>query len=127
MDLKNISSVYFFGALGGSCRYYLGLKFPGISTTLLINLVGCFALSFLTYYVIEQGLLSGWLNLGLGTGFIGAFTTFSSFCNDFDQSLIDRHFVSGSLYLVISIIGGYLMALTAFNLAKKLAKRKERS
>ena len=51
--------------------------------TLIANLTGCFLLSLLTYYIIEKEFLSNWINVGLGTGFIGAYTTFSSFTMDF--------------------------------------------
>lgn len=80
MKFKDLLSIFFFGSLGSLSRYGLTLLFPGKQTTLLINIIGCFLLSFLTYYVIEHNLLSGWMNAGIGTGFIGAFTTFSSFC-----------------------------------------------
>lgn len=125
MKFKDLLSVFFFGFLGGLSRYSLTLKFPGKQTTVLINIVGCFILSFLTYYIIENNLLSGWLNAGLGTGFVGAFTTFSSFCNEFDQSLLSHEFLTASWYLFFSIFGGYLAAWLGFTLAKNLSNRKE--
>ena len=73
--LKNYLSVAFFAFFGGLGRYYLGVLWQSTGT-IVANLLGCFLLSFLTYYVIELNILSGWLNVGLGTGFIGAFTTF---------------------------------------------------
>lgn len=91
MKFKDLLSIFFFGSLGSLSRYGLTLLFPGKQTTLLINIIGCFLLSFLTYYVIEHNLLSGWMNVGIGTGFIGAFTTFSSFCNDFDQAILTHN------------------------------------
>lgn len=125
MEPKSLLSVFCFGCLGGLSRYGLVLLFPGQTTTLLINLIGCFLLAFLTYYIIERQLLAGWLSTGLGTGFVGAFTTFSSFCNDLDQSFIHHAFNTGILYLLISVIGGYLTALLGFKLATYLVKRKK--
>ena len=69
--VKNYLSVAFFAFFGGISRYYLG-KIWQSSGTIVANLAGCFLLAFLTYYVIERDLLAGWLNVGLGTGFIGA-------------------------------------------------------
>lgn len=124
MDRKSLFSVFFFGCLGGLSRYELVSLFPGQTTTLLINLVGCFLLAFITYYIIERQVFAGWLSTGLGTGFVGAFTTFSSFCNDLDQALINHSYLSGSLYLLLSILGGYLAAWLGFFLAGQLTTRK---
>lgn len=124
MDRKSLFSVFFFGCLGGLSRYELVSLFSGQTTTLLINLVGCFLLAFITYYIIERQVFAGWLSTGLGTGFVGAFTTFSSFCNDLDQAFINHSYLSGSLYLLLSILGGYLAAWLGFILAGQLTARK---
>lgn len=123
--LKNYLSVAFFAFFGGLARYYLGVLWQSTGT-IVANLLGCFLLSFLTYYVIELNILSGWLNIGLGTGFIGAFTTFSSFTVDF-MKLIHAHLiVHAVIYLTISIFGGFLCVFIGYGLANKLVElRKE--
>lgn len=123
--LKNYLSVAFFAFFGGLGRYYLGVLWQSTGT-IVANLLGCFLLSFLTYYVIELNILSGWLNVGLGTGFIGAFTTFSSFTVDF-MKLIHAHLiVHAVIYLTISIFGGFLCVFIGYGLANKLVElRKE--
>lgn len=78
MKIKNLVAVAVFAFFGGIFRYLFSFNL-GEWGIMVANLIGCFLLSFLTYYVIERDLLAGWLNLGLGTGLIGAFTTFSSF------------------------------------------------
>ena len=50
--LKNYLSVAFFAFFGGLGRYYLGVLWQSTGT-IVANLLGCFLLSFLTYYVIE--------------------------------------------------------------------------
>ena len=73
------------GILGALSRYYLGLTihefwhhtFP--LATLLINLVGCFLLAWLTTYIAKLNILPSDVITGIGTGFIGSFTTFSTF------------------------------------------------
>lgn len=57
-------------ALGACCRYLLGLIVPaadGLAALLLVNTLGC--------------LLMGWAKPGpiWGTGFLGGFTTYSTF------------------------------------------------
>ncbi len=77
MNIKTIMSVAIGGFLGGITRYELSVLLGG-DGILYANLIGSFLLAFITYYFIERGLLAAWLNAGIGTGFIGAFTTFSS-------------------------------------------------
>ncbi len=79
------------GFLGANARYVLSLwadnflaprwgAFP--YGTLLVNVLGSFALAcFATWFSIRTG-LSPQLRLLIGTGFFGAFTTFSAFANE---------------------------------------------
>lgn len=74
-----------FGALGALSRYYLGswvqlalgLGFP--VGTLIINVAGSFALGLV--YGWSAALGPTW-RVALGVGFLGAFTTFSTFSAD---------------------------------------------
>jgi len=64
------------GVLGALARFGVGSLLPGETTdTLAVNVLGSFALGAL---VVGLGEEAGLLAL-LGTGFCGAFTTFSSF------------------------------------------------
>ena len=122
--IKNYLSVAFFAFFGGISRYYLG-KIWQSSGTIVANLAGCFLLAFLTYYVIERDLLAGWLNVGLGTGFIGAFTTFSSFTVDFMKLVNAHHLIHAMFYLSISILGGFLCVILGYILASRLVKKEK--
>lgn len=116
--MKNIISVAGFAFIGGSLRYLFN-QYCGPSGILAANLIGCLVLSFLTYYVIERGLLAGWLNTGIGTGMVGAFTTFSSFAT----LTIKQGVGNGLLYFLVSAIGGLVCAGFGFFLAHVLTKR----
>lgn len=85
-------SLYLFVALGGACgaslRFYiyqlvlnwLGKGFP--FATLMVNIIGSFVMGVL-YQLIEHGILD--INIHrtlIGVGFLGAFTTFSTFSLD---------------------------------------------
>lgn len=120
--VKVYFSVAFFAFFGGLARYGLGILWQS-NGTLIANLSGCFLLSFLTYYVIERNLFAEWLNIGLGTGFIGAFTTFSSFTVDFMKLINAHHFLHAWLYLGISMFGGFLCVFVAYWLATRVIKR----
>ena len=72
------------GALGASARYMLGLWLVSeanrVSWSILTaNVLGCFLLGFLSALVSHRVELSPAMQLFLGTGVLGGFTTFSAF------------------------------------------------
>lgn len=121
LKLKNALSVAAFAFLGGAGRDIFSQCFSSAGI-LFANLLGCFLLAFLTYYVIERDLLAGWLDAGLGTGLIGAFTTFSSFATATVKLGQGSVLVAGA-YFLASALGGLVMAWLGFVLAKRLAGR----
>lgn len=120
MKLTNLISVAVFAFLGGCGRFLLSscLSTDGI---IIANLLGCFLLSLLTYYVIERGIFVDWLTTGLGTGFIGAFTTFSTFATT-TIKLAQQQWGAVLAYFLISALGGLIMALLGFTLARNLGR-----
>ena len=123
--LKCLASIGFFGFWGGISRYLIGLalNFWG---TLLVNLLGCFLLALLTYFWLNFHDIANWLSLGLGTGFIGSFTTFSSFCLD-SLRLLESRPLTAIIYLILSSGGGLLLAILGAWLGTYLGKKvKER-
>jgi fluoride exporter len=99
-----------FGALGVVTRYLIGeWTSPGPGafpwTTLLINLLGSFLIGVVYVLGFEKGALSHELRIGFMTGFLGGFTTFSTFSLD-----VLRMFQSGqigwaALYIAFSLLG----------------------
>ena len=73
------------GAAGTLCRYaltMLALRLFGARFafgTLVVNVSGCFVLGFLMHLFGESPAASRALRLALTTGFLGGFTTFSTF------------------------------------------------
>lgn len=117
MNIKTIMSVSIGGFLGGITRYELSVLLGG-DGILYANLIGSFLLAFITYYFIERGLLAAWLNAGIGTGFIGAFTTFSSLATTIVK--LERQGIIASIgYFLVSSLGGLALALLGFMLARK--------
>lgn len=106
-----------FAILGGSLRYGLSQwwaidAFP--LATLLINLIGSFALSFLNQTLAHSKVLPTQLTLGIGTGFIGAFTTFSTFMSDAVKLMMNAQYFLAGLYLVVSILFGFATAWVGY-------------
>lgn len=120
MKLSNAISVAAFGFAGGIFRDLLSTALD-VKGVLIANLLGCFLLAFLTYYVIERDLLAGWLNAGLGTGLVGAFTTFSSFSTTTIRLAL-HSLTSAGLYLLLSMGGGLVMAGLGMLLARHLGR-----
>ena len=123
----NALSVLFFGFLGGMLRYLFTITF-NFNGTIMVNLIGCFLLAFLTYFFISFKNFAEWLTVGLSTGFVGSFTTFSSFNLDMFKIVLLNE--SGYLlfYLLISIFLGLLLAaigsMVGFYLGNKLTGEK---
>ncbi|NLS05215.1 fluoride efflux transporter CrcB [Rhizobium sp. P32RR-XVIII] len=109
------------GAIGSLLRYYVGqwsLRLMGPNFpwgTLIINIVGCFAIGVLAEMIARRFNASVELRLLLITGFLGGFTTFSAFSLD-AISLFERgDAVSGWLYITASV--GFSMAAVTAGLA----------
>jgi fluoride exporter len=116
------------GVMGGTLRYALGFiplsdTFP--LDTLAVNLIGSFVLGVF-YGIADLAGLKAWLRTGIGTGVVGAFTTFSTFCLDGDR-LARVHFGLAVLYLGSTIIGGPVLAFLGHQSISFFAHRPERT
>lgn len=112
LPLPSVLGVMAGGALGALCRYLVAVwlqarllqtPYAGLPVaTFIVNVVGSFILAFLTGLALRNQ-LSGFWHLTLGTGFVGAFTTFSTF--ELDSHGLLR---SGQLGYALLYIGGNL-------------------
>ena len=100
------------GVLGAMTRYGLGLLIPAPGAwplpTLVINLSGALALGALLEGLSRRGPDVGSrrvLRLALGTGFLGAYTTYSTLAVD-AVHLLTTDAPSAVGYLVASLLGG---------------------
>lgn len=74
--------------------------------TLLVNLIGALLLGV----IIGNNMAASW-SLLLGTGFMGAFTTFSTFKLELIESYTKRHWKTLISHLILNYIGGFGLAL----------------
>lgn len=121
-------AVAFGGALGALCRYlvavwaagFLGTFFPW--GTFLINISGSFALG-LFYTLSLQAAPSSTLRPLVATGFIGAYTTFSTFCVEALNLMRDGEYQRAALYVLASVLLGLAGAWAGATLAQLIIKR----
>jgi fluoride exporter len=100
------------GMIGSLSRY--GIKilvmFPGKwdfpFNTLMINLTGCFLIALVLAAAMDYLEVGAELRIGITTGFIGAFTTFSTLCRETFQLISSGHAAIGLLYAVLSVMLG---------------------
>ncbi len=78
-DLDNIFLIGAGGFLGAICRFLLCEFVEAQLGTLSVNVLGSFMLGLIMYDTEYIGFISPKGKLALGTGFMGAFTTFSTF------------------------------------------------
>lgn len=115
----------FFGALS---RYVLGEWFHSSSNgfptgTLMINLIGCLFLGWFLTFVSKRQRIKPELSLFIGTGFVGSFTTFSTFSVETVQLFQNSYIIQAVFYVFTSIILGLLMTYIGWKLA--LSNEKE--
>jgi CrcB protein len=118
LKLKTFLAIGIGGFFGAMARYYLSVVLPNTAnfptTTLFINLVGCFFLAFLfTTFTNRTPLV-----LCIGTGFLGAFTTFSTFSVETLLLIENNQWVQALSYCLISVFGGLACAWLGALLAR---------
>ena len=108
----------FLGAMaGGGLRLVFYQFLPASPSfpwaTLLVNYLGTFILLYLVRGYLTSKKVSQQLILALGTGFCGGLTTFSGLLLDSLKLADVGRYSDMVLYLILSIAGSFLIALTA--------------
>ncbi|MCX7829218.1 MAG: fluoride efflux transporter CrcB [Thermanaerothrix sp.] len=100
------------GGVGALCRYYLasavqrlnGGSFPW--GTFAVNVVGCLLAGFLVSLFSSRMNLSPAVRNAVLVGFIGAFTTFSTFMVDTLNLVRTSHWLTGFANLIMQNLAG---------------------
>ena len=114
-----VALVALAGATGALARYGIGTSvgprsFPW--STLFINLAGSLALGFL----VRAAEVRGWspmVTVPLGVGFLGAFTTYSTFSVETQTMLRDGRTAAAVAYVGVSVVAGVALAAAGYALA----------
>lgn len=128
-EKMNLIYVMIGGFFGSISRYSLG-EWIHINNgyplgTFSINLIGCFALGWLLTFISIKRIIKPQLSLLLGTGFIGSFTTFSTFSIETIQLLEKGHLLQALFYVLSSILFGILFSYIGWKMADLNNKKGE--
>ncbi|MDQ1373681.1 MAG: fluoride exporter [Actinomycetota bacterium] len=114
------------GALGAPARYGLSTlvgtragAFPW--ATFWVNVSGSAALGFLVAWLIAHGRDGGRRRALLGTGFLGAYTTYSTFAVETDQLLQHGRAGVAVAYAGASVVAGLAAAAVGLSVGRRLA------
>lgn len=103
------------GCLGAISRYWLGLRITGMTSsgfpwgTLIINLSGCFILGLFIILSQSRLKLNSQLRLAISTGFLGAYTTFSTFSVETLGLFNEGKLLKAVVYVFTSIFLGIVL------------------
>jgi CrcB protein len=114
------------GAAGAVARYLINISpvsrafesFP--LATFLINISGSIAIGFVMAVTIERFDLSESMKLALMVGFLGAFTTFSTYEMEIFSLIRERQIFLALFYAIVSLVVGLIGVAAGFELGKRI-------
>jgi CrcB protein len=118
--------IAFFGVLGCWARYGMTHLVQGIYgrdfpyATLSINIGGSFLMGFLFIETLERLTVSPELRTGVLTGFIGGYTTFSTFEMEIFLLVEQGAPIKALLYIFLSVVLGFGAAFGGAYIARNL-------
>lgn len=119
------------GALGGPVRYGLGLAFPTAPhtfplTTFVINVSGSFVLALLLVFILDIWPPSTYVRPFFCVGFLGAYTTFSTWMVDTDRLIAAGAWGPAAGNLAGSLIAGVAATSLGLLLGRGIAERRRK-
>jgi fluoride exporter len=119
-----VFSVAVGGALGSVARYLINISplasvfqnFP--LPTFVINVTGSFLIGFLLILLTDKYEVSEAVRMAIIVGFLGAFTTFSTFEMEIYGLSSEREHTTALLYLLLSVVGGFVAVFAGVRLAR---------
>jgi CrcB protein len=114
------------GALGAVARYLVNLSPLAGATgsfpfpTFVINIVGSFLIGFVVIAFADRAHVNENVSIAIVVGFIGAFTTFSTFEMELYSLARERHLITALAYLMLSVFGGFAALLAGVALGRRI-------
>ncbi|CAI2700611.1 Putative fluoride ion transporter CrcB [Apilactobacillus kunkeei] len=125
--MRRLLYIFILAFIGGILRGFFTLLAGDdhFIATIIINLIGAFVLAFITGalpYLIE---ISNDLMTGLSVGLVGGFTTFSTFSFDSVNLFLNHKIGIGLLYVLVSLIGGLILAQIGNKLGQNFENKED--
>lgn len=124
-EIRHLFAISLGAIAGALSRYYLtlwfaqrfGSNFP--YGTFFINLTGCFVMGFFATLALERvGMISQEVRLLVAVGFLGSYTTFSTYGLDSVLLLGNRKFAAAGFYW----LGSAMLGIVSVQLGVMLAR-----
>ncbi|MFM9905844.1 MAG: fluoride efflux transporter CrcB [Pyrinomonadaceae bacterium] len=121
-----ILSVAVGGAVGAVARYLISIsplagvfeKFP--LPTFFINVTGSFLIGFLMIVLADKVVVNENLRMAVIVGFLGAFTTFSTFEAEIFGLMREKQLVIAFLYMAMSVLIGFAGVVAGVALGRRI-------
>ena len=122
-DRREMAAIFVGGAIGSLLRVWLAQTVTsGVATwpwaTFVVNISGCFALGLIATHLRERPPESPHWHPLLGTGFCGAYTTFSTMQLELLRMIDHDRFALAFGYGLSSVVVGYLAIVGGAALAR---------
>jgi len=125
--MKVLLIIFFGGGAGSVTRYLLINYFNKVipSTVpygaMLINLFGALIIGIIYYLITTKLLLNEQLKIFLTIGFLGGFTTFSTFNLDFFKLIESGNLSLAIIYAIATFIGTITLFYMGYSIAKLIS------
>lgn len=127
--IQKLCMIALGGALGALARYGVSGVFQERMTrgaifpwgTLAVNLIGCFVIGLLWQW-FDSVTANPHIKILLLTGFLGAFTTFSTYSLENVNLLLDGELKLAALNIAVSTLGGLALVYAGFVATRGLLK-----
>ena len=112
------------GAFGTLTRYFLGglvqqISFQGFPLgTLVVNILGCFLFGLIWTLAAQRLAISGEMRMIILVGFLGAFTTFSTYAFETTQMLRDSQWLWAALNIFAQTFLGIAAMAMGYSVGK---------
>ncbi|MDZ7720070.1 MAG: CrcB family protein [Balneolaceae bacterium] len=122
--IRNLLFIAAGGAIGSVLRYLTSvwtLKLLGpnwlVSGTTAVNITGCLLIGIVATVLQEKGMMDNTLKLFLIVGFLGGFTTFSSFgLEGFEVATLSLQ--KGIIYMGFQVVAGFAAVWAGIEIGK---------
>lgn len=123
--VTKILSIAVGGAFGAVARYLFNVSpiqnifqsFP--FPTFIINILGSFLIGFFLILLTDKITVADNLRFAVMIGFLGAFTTFSTFELEIWNLIKENYYFTALLYLLLSVVIGFAGVVAGISLARK--------